>query len=554
NECAVAQYYGGREFYLVTYLKIRDMRVVYVPSRSIGEYGGEIDNWMWPRHTGDFSFLRAYVGRDNRPVEFSKDNVPFRPLHYFPIARQRLKAGDFTMIMGFPGTTKRWYSAAEVGNEIEANYPERIGLLEQYIALLEKASAADESVKIKNAGTFKGLLNSIKNYRGMLEGLRNNAVLEAKLATEKELAAFIVSRPDLRKKYGRLLADISALAAEERASNSLQTVYSWMVRGCRLFDWALTLDKWSREKIKKDLEREPGYMERDIAAKKERLPVTQRNLDLGTDQEVFAFFLKKLLRTDSSGSFKILRQEVEKSPGSGLDEQVAAFVWALYRHTRLADLDFKMTMFAADKKALAAAADAFIDLAGKIRSDIDAFNRRRNILASRWQALKPLYVEAMMQMRPAEIFYPDANSTLRFNYGRVEGYSPRDAVSYAPFTTLAGVLAKNTGELPFNLDAKFIAAAMGGDHGAYVAPELNDVPVNFLTSNDSTGGNSGSPVLNGRGELVGVLFDGNYESLSSDFFFRPAITRSIHVDIRYVLFVADKVNQASNVLEELAGP
>ena len=216
NECAVAQYYGGREFYLVTYFKIKDMRVVYVPARSIGEYGGEIDNWMWPRHTGDFSFLRAYVAKDGRPAEYAKDNVPYRPLHYFPIARKNLVSGDFTMIMGFPGTTKRWHSAAEISNEIQYNYPERIALLEQYIALLEKMSAARESVKIKNAGTLKGLYNSIKNYRGMLEGLRKNAVHEAKLAAETKLAAFIASRPELQIKYGRLLTDISALAAEER--------------------------------------------------------------------------------------------------------------------------------------------------------------------------------------------------------------------------------------------------------------------------------------------------------------------------------------------------
>ena len=552
NECAVAQYYGGREFYLLTYFKIKDMRVVYVPSRSIGEYGGEIDNWMWPRHTGDFSFLRAYVGKDGRSAEYAKDNVPYRPLHYFPITRKNLSSGDFTMILGFPGTTQRWYSAAEVGNETQFNYPERIALLEQYIALIEKASAADETVKIKNAGTLKGLYNSLKKYRGLLAGLQKNAVHESKLAAEIKLAAFIASRPDLQKKYGRLLSDISVLAAEERPYSSLQTVYSWMNRGCRLFDWALTLDKWSREKTKKDMDREPGYMERDIAAKKERLPVTQRNLDLETDQAVFAFFLKKLILADPSGNFKILRQEIEKNPGSGLDEQIAAFGRALYGHTRLADFDFKIKMFAADQKTMAAAEDAFITLAGKIRPEIDAFNYRKNSIASRWLQLKSLYAEAMMQMRPGEIFYPDANSTLRFNYGRVEGYSPRDAVTYAPFTTLAGVLAKNSGEFPFDLDAKVIAAANNKDYAMYIAPELNDVPVNFLTSNDSTGGNSGSPVLNGRGELVGVLFDGNYEALSSDFFFRPDITRSIHVDIRYILFIADKVNQASNILQELA--
>jgi hypothetical protein len=552
NECAVAQFYGGREFYLVTYLKIRDMRVVYVPARSIGEYGGEIDNWMWPRHTGDFSFLRAYVGKDGRPADYAKENVPYRPLHHFPIARQNLKTGDFTLIMGFPGTTQRWYSAAEINNETRFNYPERIALLEQYIVLLEKAAATSETVKIKHAGTLKGLYNSLKKYRGLLEGLQKNAVHETKKAAENKLAAFIASSPELQKKYVRLLADISGLAAEERAYGSLQTIYGWMNRGCRLLDWALTIEKWSREKNKKDLDREPGYMERDIAAKKDRLPVSQRNLDLETDQAVFTFFLKKLLAADADGSFKTLRREVAQSPGSGIDEQIAAFVRNLYGHTRLVDFDFKMKMFAADKKTVAESTDAFIALARKIRPEIDAFNLRKNSLSSRWLLLKPLYAEAMMKMRPGDIFYPDANSTLRFNYGRVEGYSPRDAVNYAPFTTLAGVLAKNSGEFPFNLDGAVVAAAQSRDYAAYIDPELNDVPVNFLTSNDSTGGNSGSPVLNSRGELTGVLFDGNYESLSSDYFYQPAITRSIHVDIRYILFIAAKVNQADNILRELA--
>jgi hypothetical protein len=551
NECAVVQYYSGREFYLVTYFVIKDMRVVYVPSRSIGEFGGEIDNWMWPRHNGDFSFLRAYVAKDGRSAEYAKDNIPYRPLHYFPITRKNLSPGDFTMILGFPGTTQRWYSAAEIDNETRFYYPERIALLEQYIALIENASAGSEMVKIKNAETLKRLFNLIKKYRGLLEGLQKNAVYKAKLEAEIKLTAFIASRPELRKKYGRLLTDISVLAAEERSSGSLQTVYSWMRRGCSLFDWALTLDKWNREKNKKDMDREPGYMQRDIAAKKERLPVTQRNLDLATDQKVFVFFLKKLIQADTSGNFKTMRQEIEKSPGSTLDEKIATFGQALFRHTQLADFDFKMKLFAADTKTAATSEDAFITLAGKIRPEIDALNRRKNSISSRWLLLKPLYAEAMMQMQPGEIFYPDANSTLRINYGRVEGYSPSNTVTYAPFTTLAGVLAKNSGEFPFNLDAKFIAAVTNEDYSSYIAPQLDDVPVNFLTSNDSTGGNSGSPVLNGCGELVGVLFDGNYEALGSDFLYQPDLTRSINTDIRYILFIADKVNQAGNILQEL---
>jgi len=550
NECAVARFYGGREFYRVTYLKIRDMRVVYVPARYIGEYGGEIDNWMWPRHTGDFSFLRAYVGRDGRPADWAVDNIPFRPLHYFPIARSALRPDDFTMIMGYPGTTKRWYTAAEIGNEVQAYYPERIALLAQYIELLEKCSAAGEAVKIKNAGVLKGLYNSIKNNRGMLAGLQRDQLRELKQSDERKLAAWIAARPDRKKKFGRLLGDIERLVAAEREVNSLSTIYGWLTRGCRLLDWALTLNKWSHEKTKKDPDREPGFMERDMAVKKERLPVNQRNLDLATDKAVLAFFLDKLLAADTAGVFKELAREIQQAAGNDRQAKIAAFADRLYGNTRLADLDFKLQMLAADTRTLSSTGDAFLSLAARIQPEIDDFHRRKNAFTGRWLQLKPLYVEALMALRPETIRYPDANSTLRFSYGRVEGYSPRDAVHYAPFTTLSGVLAKNSGEFPFDLDAKVTAAA-GPGRARYRDPFLGDIPVNFLSSNDSTGGNSGSPVLNGRGELVGVLFDGTYETLDSDFLFQPERTRSIHVDIRYILFIAEHVNQAINLLKEL---
>jgi hypothetical protein len=551
NECAVARFYGGREFYLVTYFKVRDMRVVYVPARSVGEYGGEVDNWMWPRHTGDFSFLRAYVGTDGRPADYSRDNVPFRPLHYFPISRRPLRAGDFTMILGYPGTTKRWHTAAEVANEVQANYPGRIALLERYIELLETASRSDDGVKIKNAGVLKGLYNSIKNNRGLLAGLERDGVLERKRGDEKELATWITARAERKKKFGRLLPGIERLAAEERELTTLVTIGGWLTRGCRLLDWALTLDKWGREKAKRDLEREPGFMERDMAIKMARLPISQRNLDLATDKAVFSFFLDKLLAADKSGYFTRLEREVEQSPGGSRDEKIGAFIEALYKGTRLGDLEFKRRMFAASAREMAAVRDPFLALAARIQPCFAALDRRRSACAGRWLEWKPLYVEAMRAAQPQALPYPDANSTLRFSYGRVEGYAPRDAVRYAPFTTLAGVLAKNSGEPPFDLSASFLAAARGEGRRRHSDPELGDVPVDFLTSNDSTGGNSGSPVLNADGELVGVLFDGNYESLGSDFLYLPAITRSIHVDMRYVRFVADQVDRAGAVLREL---
>jgi hypothetical protein len=551
SECLVARFYGGRQFYRVTYLRIKDMRLVYVPARSIGEFGGEADNWTWPRHTGDFSFLRAYVGPDGQPADYAPGNVPYRPRHYFRIACTPLRPGDFTAVLGFPGTTRRWQTAAETANDMQAKFPERIALLERYIEVLERASAAGEGVKIQNAGVLKGLYNSLKNNRGLLAGLLRDRVRESKLAREKELAALVASQPGLRGKYGRLLADCERLAARERETVSLGTISGWMTRGCRLLDWALTLNNWGREKSKKDIERLPGYMERDIAAKKERLPLSQRNYDPGTDRAVLAFFLDRLLDADRSGYFRKLGLEVEHCPGRDRAEKIAAFVASLYQGTRLADLDFKMRMFAAGARAMAAAHDPFLALAARLQPELDEFNRRRNAIAGGWLALKPLYVEAMMMLRPQAAYYPDANSTLRFSFGRVEGYSPRDAVLFAPFTTLAGVLAKSSGAPPFDLSEAFTAAARGQGRGRYADPLLGDVPVDFLTSNDSTGGNSGSPVLNADGDLAGVLFDGNYESLASDYLYQPAITRSIHVDIRYVLYVADQVDHAGAVLREL---
>ena len=551
NECAVAAFYGGLEFYRVTYFKIRDMRVVYVPARSVGEYGGEVDNWMWPRHTGDFSFLRAYVGRDGRPADYSTDNVPFRPLHHFPIARTPLREGDFTMILGYPGTTKRWLTAAEVANEVEANYPGRIELLERYIGLVERLSAADEGVRIKNAGMLKGLYNSIKNNRGMLAGLERDAVLRQRQQAEGELASWIAADPARKKRYGRLLANSARLAAEEREIASLATISGWLRRGCRLLDWALTLNQWGREKTKKNLDRRPGFLDRDMAGRRARLPVSQRNLDLATDRAVFAFFLDRLLDADRGGHFRKLAQEIERFPGPDRGARIQAFIDHLYQGTRLADLDFKRKMFDSDARSMAAAGDPFLDLAARIQPAFDALDRRRNAIAGGWLELKPLYVRAMKEARPQSPPYPDANRTLRFSYGRVEGYAPRDAVRYAPFTTLAGVLSKHSGEAPFQLHDGFIAAAAGDGRRRHADPELGDVPVNFLTSNDSTGGNSGSPVLNADGELVGVLFDGNYESLVSDFVFLPGLTRSIHVDMRYVRYVADQVDGAVPVLREL---
>ena len=549
-ECQISDFYGGREFYRITCFRIKDIRIVYVPPRSIGEYGGEIDNWIWPRHTGDFSFLRAYVGRDGFPADFSKDNVPFKPKRFLKIAATPLKEGDFTMIMGYPGHTSRWYCAAAVGNEVLYNYPRRIRLLKEWITVLEQAANTSEAVKIKNSGQLKGLYNSLKNSQGMLESLQRIKLHEKKLQEEKDLSQFINSRTDL-KAYGSLIEGINQYHRELENLTATTSVLQWMIRGSRLLQWAITINKWSIEKIKKDSDREPGYQSRDIETKKIGMRIAQSSLDIPTDKSVFSYFLKQILQLPAAAGMDVLRREISATEGETDDEKIARLADRMYASSRLADTTVRLKMMDMSGKAIAERKDAFIELARKLQKEIDRLNEAGKILSGQALLLDPLYIEAVMRMKKGKITYPDANSTFRFSYGRVEGYSPRDAVEYKPFTTLKGVIEKNSGQYPFNLDSRLVDAYGKEEYSSYIDRSLKDVPVNFITSNDSTGGNSGSPVLNGRGELVGILFDGNYEALSSDFHYDPAITRSIHVDIRYVLFVSDKVSRAFNILKEL---
>ncbi len=380
-ECDVASFYGGKEFYLVTYFKIRDVRIVYVPPRSIGEYGGEIDNWMWPRHTGDFSFLRAYVGRDGLPADYAKENIPFQPKVYLKIARQPLAEGDFTMIMGFPGRTYRWYCAAAVGNEVNFNYPQRIDLLKGWIALLEKISASSEAVKIKNAGVLKGLYNSFKNNEGMLAGLRRGGLYQQKLEEEKQLQAWLDSRPKWQAQYGKLLTDLSRLQEERRNYLAATSLLSWMRRGSRFLDWALTIHKWSREKNKKDMAREPGYMQRDIEIKKTSMKIAQSSLDIPSDQAVFAYFLKKMLELPETGVSAVLRQGVATAPGQTMEEKTANWVARLYTNSRLGDAPQRLKMLDMESRALRQQRDAFVELAALLQPELDRLNDKGKELA-----------------------------------------------------------------------------------------------------------------------------------------------------------------------------
>jgi hypothetical protein len=548
--CRVAEMFGGGEFFLFRQLELRDVRLVYAPPRSIGEYGGEVDNWVWPRHTGDYSFLRAYVGRDGRPADYSPDNVPYHPDRWLKIATVPLKEGDFTFILGYPGRTMRYRVAASVAEDTEFYYPQRIKLFKALIAILERETQRGKEVGIKLASELKGLYNALKNNEGMLVGLKKSDLVGRKHAEQQQLTAWIDADPARKSKYGDVLPAISAVVAARAAMHDRDLFLGWLSRprASGLLAAAMIIEHWSEEKEKPDLERDLGYQARDEYGLRRRLTTMQRSLDPPSERATLTYILQRASQLPEAQRITAVDKAIAATGKNG-DEAVAAVVAPLFT-TRLADRKTRLEMFDMPHKDLLASGDPMIDFAAALRRDVRAMeeaNRRRE---GEMITREPRLLEALAAWK-GTILYPDANSTLRFTYATVKGYSPRDAVLYLPFTTLHGVIEKNTGVEPFACPPRLLAAAKLDDFGRYVDPTLHDVPSCFLTTNDITGGNSGSPVMNGNGELVGLAFDGNYEAIDSDFLFDPALARTIAVDMRYVLWCMDYVDKAHWIMREL---
>jgi len=548
--CWVVSAYGGMQYYLVTSFRIQDIRIVYVPPQAIGEYGGDIDNWMWPRHTGDFSFLRAYVAPDGSSAKYAEENIPFKPQAFLPISSGSLNEGDYAMIIGYPGHTVRYRSSFSVNENINYNYPTSIEGLTDILEIMEESSQGDPTAALKLSSMVKGLNNYLKNTQGMLKGLKRAGLLERKRQQEKELTEFINADPELTKKYGDVLPGLGktyAGLAEFREKEEVLSRMSWV---CRYYSLARRLYKWSIEKTKKDMEREPGYMERNVEDMKRRLKETQHILVPKTDQKLLEYFAMQALRLPEDQRILGLDKGLSVAAGEDTAQVVSEFVKALYAGTKVGDLEERMKMFEMSKEELLALDDPFINLAHELYDEVEEINDRHKAFSGAVAELRPRLIEAYAAWQK-EMFYPDANGTIRLTYGEIKGYSPADATSYKYITTLSGVIEKESGEEPFANPQELLDVYASGDLGKYVDPALGDVPVNFLTTNDGTGGNSGSPVLNGKGEIIGLDFDTNWEGIIGDYYFDPVIKRSICVDSRYVLFILDRVYGAQSVLDEL---
>lgn len=537
--CSVPAFHRGLEYYRIRQMMIRDVRLVYAPSDKIGNFGGDIDNYEWPRHTGDYSFLRAYVGKDGRPADPSPDNVPYKSKDFLVVSAEGLKAGDGILLAGYPGRTSRYKLPAEIRFARDTAFPLKVSELQADLAVMADATHGDAAAAVRYASVVKSINNVLKKTQGLLDGFARKDIAAIKDVQDAEFRAWYARQPNVST---TLLAELDAAIASDMALSEEE--FAWSVAtNSDLLKSARTIYRLSLERQKADAERESGFQQRDLAFIKARLARLEQSYVNQVDQARFAAGLKRYARLAA------------KSHPQGLDALLPApaAVPALYQQTQLADTAKRLAWLEKDQAAVARSDDAFMQLAVKLQPVEMALEERRKEIDGNLERVIPQYMQAVIAWKKSQgkPVYPDANSTLRVTYGTVSPYSPRDGITKGPFTTVEGIVEKVTGKAPFEAPQGLIDAVKEKRYGQFRDPVLGTVPVNFLTSADTTGGNSGSAVMNKRGELIGLNFDSTYESITKDWYFDTAITRAIHLDIRYMLWVMKEVDHADNLLQEM---
>ncbi len=546
--CTVASMYSGNEYYLFRFKRIKDIRFVYAPPQDLGNFGGDIDNWMWPRHTCDFAFLRAYVSEDNVGVDFSPDNVPYKPKSVLKISIDGFKEGDFTFVMGYPGRTYRNYTLSELQFDM-GTMLKRMEIYKDTITFFEKAGEESREIQIKYARLITGLNNSLKNYQGKIEGMGKISVVDRKKSQEKDFLEWVNKDRERQKKCGEIL---------EKVKNFMQkySVYYWKNNllsglvspylGSTLLAQGYQVWRTAEERQKPDMEREPSYQERDLPYIKMRIQLAEKGYDLKTDRSFLKYTLKKLFDRPEDQVPSAFKGIIGKHSEKAVDD----YVDHLYDKTSLADPKKRLELLDKKPAELMKLNDPILNLAAELEKEMKVLREEKKALDQERLEMKKVYVDSLMKLKEGRIA-PDANSTIRFTYGFVEGYYPKDAVYYFPQTALKGVIEKDTGKFPFHVPEKLKELYTEKDFGPYIDKKLKDIPACFLNTTNVTGGNSGSPTLNAKGEQVGIIFDMTYESITGDYYIVPELQRTISVDIRYVLFITDKFSGAKHIIKEL---
>ncbi len=540
RRCDVRAYFGGQQYWLQQQLEIKDVRLAYAPAAGVGNFGGEKDNWMWPRHTGDFAFYRAYVAPDGSSAAFSKDNVPFKPKAFLPIAKTGVKEGDFIMVAGFPGTTERLRSAEEARFYYEELYPYQQNMLTEYGDLIDSLTAGNQAATIAYAATLQGVENYEKKIAGQLAGADAISLVEKKQAEEAAFRAWIKADPKREAQYGAALAQLDTLIATSN-SEALADAKRGMLGRSQLYGAARQLYRWANEQAKPDKDREPGYQERDRAFMTQGMQRIERR---------YVAEIDKALWEDGLAEYRTLPADQRNASFDSFMEgrDLASF----YAATELGDTAKRMEWMGKSVADFKASNDPFIQLAVATYDEAMADEAEGKERSGHVQKARSKVMEARLAYAASQgkTMYPDANGSLRFTYGKVTGKAV-DGQVWTPFTTAEGIVVKHTGRGEFDAPDKMIELIKAKDYGRYVAPELGTLPVDYLSTVDITNGNSGSSTLNARGEFVGLAFDGTIEGVVSDWMYDPKINRTIHVDSRFMLWTMVKVDGADRLLAEM---
>ncbi|XXF75991.1 S46 family peptidase [Myxococcaceae bacterium GXIMD 01537] len=546
TRCQVSIFDGGVNYTLVEATELQDVRLVYAPPRAVGEFGGEEDNWMWPRHTGDFAIIRAYTAPDGSPAAFSDKNVPHKAEFFFPLATQGVKPGDFVMVLGYPGTTFRAMLADEMAERQGRFFPRVIDLYGEAIRILDEEGDKDAAGKIAVASQLKSMNNRHKNAGGQLAGLKRGRIIEK---TRDAEAAVVKWVEGLKGPTVALSARSELLAAQKDAGRTFEREFILNATGAlaRAPALAVTLSRLAGEREKPDLERRPEYMDRELARLKDRVEREQKNFFVAAEKRLLHMYVR---RAQALGPDERIAAVDRHFGPTSSEKDVAAKIDAMYAGTKVMVQAERMAMFTETPAQLAARKDPLLAFGADLATEIAALDDLRDRRGGASLRVRPEWRKAVLKHAGKPVA-PDANSTLRVTFAKVQGYAPRDGVVYTPQTTLSGVVAKHTGAEPFDVPDKVLAAVEARRFGAWADPKLKDVPVDFLADADTTGGNSGSPTVNGKGQLVGVNFDRVWENVANDFGFNPDIARNVNVDVRYVLWMLDQVENADALLREL---
>lgn len=543
----VSEMFIGKSYVLFKYQTIEDVRLVYVPSQNIGEFGGETDNWEWPRHTGDYAFLRAYVAPDGSSAPYAKENVPYKPKKHLKINPQGVDEEDFVFILGYPGRTFRHRPAQYIEYQQQYLLPYVSELNDFQNQQLQAAGADDKAVELQLATRIKRNANVMKNYRGKLKGLRNIGLLQTKKDEDAALADFIRKTPTLTDRYGTLMADIDALYQEIFTDAHREMWLAQLYNSTSLLQVSRNLNSFKNVLQRQAAESRQQFFADHVAGVKTALERIYVSYNEEADVNILTKMLHDARQFDGQNQLRTIADL-----GITKEEQVPAFVNSLIRDNKLADEAFVFDQVLASGASLLAYTDELMQfqaaLAHEIATHIKPEQDRREGLLNQ---LMGDYVNVKEQFLERN-FVPDANATLRLTYGHIRGYSPADATYMKPFTTIRGLVEKGAGGDPvYDYPPLIRERWEAKDFGPYAKEDLDDVPVNILYDMDTTGGNSGSPIMNAHGELIGVNFDRAYDATINDFAWNSSYSRSIGVDIRYVLWVADKIDGAHFLLKEV---